>query len=167
MMAKLLMHTNSEQRCLWLPRRRRFYLPPRPALAIARELPATQPTPTRATRTGVAPAQVRLWPAPFSPRPVEELLAEFEPVSLPSTSPAPAPRGRTAEPALAEPLRPREIEILRLIASGLSNQEIADQLHLSLGTVKWHINHLYGKLQVRRRTEAVARARSLGLLDAA
>jgi pimeloyl-ACP methyl ester carboxylesterase/DNA-binding CsgD family transcriptional regulator len=58
----------------------------------------------------------------------------------------------------------REIEVLRLIADGLSNYEIAEQISVSLSTVKTHINNVYNKLDVRSRTEAVARARSLNLL---
>jgi LuxR family maltose regulon positive regulatory protein len=58
----------------------------------------------------------------------------------------------------------RELEVLRLIASGASNQAIAELLVISIGTVKSHINHILGKLAARNRTEAVARARELGLL---
>jgi LuxR family maltose regulon positive regulatory protein len=65
---------------------------------------------------------------------------------------------------LVEPLSPRELEILRLIARGLSNREISERLFLALSTVKGHNRNIYGKLQVQRRTEAVARARELGLL---
>lgn len=65
---------------------------------------------------------------------------------------------------LAEPLTPRELEILRLIAAGLRNEEIADQLFIGVATVKRHIANLYGKLQVSHRTEAVARANELRLL---
>ena len=53
---------------------------------------------------------------------------------------------------------------MRLIAEGYSNQAIADELFLSLGSVKTHSSHLYGKLGVRGRTEAIARARALGLV---
>ena len=65
---------------------------------------------------------------------------------------------------LAEPLSKRELEILQLIAQGLSNREIGERLFLALSTVKGHNRNIYGKLQVQRRTEAVARARELGLL---
>lgn len=65
---------------------------------------------------------------------------------------------------LIEPLTPREREVLQLIAAGRSNQAIASELFLSIGSVKTHSSHLYGKLGVRGRTEAVARARNLGLL---
>jgi LuxR family maltose regulon positive regulatory protein len=66
--------------------------------------------------------------------------------------------------SLAEPLSPRELEVLRLIAQGLSNQEIAERLFLALDTVKGHNRRIFDKLQVQRRTEAIARASELGLL---
>ena len=76
----------------------------------------------------------------------------------------PAPAPATASASLPEPLTPREIEILRLIAAGLRNQEIADRLFISLPTVKRHIANAYGKLGATHRTEAMARANALGLL---
>ncbi len=66
---------------------------------------------------------------------------------------------------LVEPLNERELEVLRLIAGGLSNREIADRLVVAVSTVKWHINNLYAKLDVRTRTQALARAKELGLLQ--
>jgi LuxR family transcriptional regulator, maltose regulon positive regulatory protein len=66
--------------------------------------------------------------------------------------------------SLIEPLSRRELEVLRLIAQGLSNQEMSERLVLALETVKGHNKKIFGKLQVQRRTEAVARARELGLL---
>ena len=74
-----------------------------------------------------------------------------------TSSPSPA------QPLL-EPLSPRELEVLRLVAAGLSNQEISERLFLALGTVKGHNLKIFGKLGVQRRTEAIARARELGLL---
>ena len=65
---------------------------------------------------------------------------------------------------LIEPLSQRELEVLHLIAEGLSNREISERLFLALITVKGHNQKIFGKLQVQRRTEAVARARELGLL---
>jgi LuxR family maltose regulon positive regulatory protein len=62
-----------------------------------------------------------------------------------------------------EPLSPRELEILQLIALGCSNREIGERLFLALDTVKGHNRRIYGKLQVQSRTEAVARAHELGL----
>ncbi len=67
-------------------------------------------------------------------------------------------------PNLVEPLSHRELDVLRLIAAGLSNATIAEQLVVSVGTVKTHLKHIYGKLAVQSRTQAVAQARTLGLL---
>jgi LuxR family transcriptional regulator, maltose regulon positive regulatory protein len=64
-----------------------------------------------------------------------------------------------------EPLSRRELEVLQLMAQGLSNQDVSQRLFLALSTVKGHNRVIFGKLQVQRRTEAVARARELGLLD--
>ena len=72
--------------------------------------------------------------------------------------------GQSAAADLAEPLTGREVEVLRLVAAGMRNQEIADDLFISLSTVKRHIANAYGKLGVGHRTEAVARANELGLL---
>ena len=74
----------------------------------------------------------------------------------------PSPRPAAAD--LAEPLTAREIEVLRLIAAGLRNQEIADRLFVSLPTVKRHVANAYAKLGVGHRTEAIARANALDLL---
>lgn len=65
---------------------------------------------------------------------------------------------------LGEPLSQREYEILQLIADGLSNRDICQRLFLALSTVKGHNQRIFEKLKVQRRTEAVARARELGLL---
>ena len=73
------------------------------------------------------------------------------------------PPAPPAQP-LAEPLSQRELEVLRLIAQGLSNREIGERLFLAVDTVKGHNRRIFGKLMVRRRTEAVAKARSLGIL---
>ena len=66
--------------------------------------------------------------------------------------------------ALVEPLSQRELEVLHVMALGRTNQEIARQLIVSPGTVKAHTASIYRKLDVANRTEAVARARQLGLL---
>jgi LuxR family maltose regulon positive regulatory protein len=66
--------------------------------------------------------------------------------------------------SLPEPLSERELEVLRLIAAGDSNREIAAKLVISLGAVKKHLNNIFGKLEAGNRTQAVARARELGLL---
>ena len=92
-----------------------------------------------------------------------KLLAVFETEKKKSedkSSLSPAP---PAQP-LIEPLSQRELEVLQLIAQGISNREISERLFIALITVKGHNQKIFGKLQVRRRTEAVARARELGLL---
>ena len=93
---------------------------------------------------------------------VRQLLAAF-PVDgtdedVPPTTPAAGTR-------LAEPLSARELEVLPLIADGLTNQEIAVRLYLSLHTVKAHARNIYAKLGVSSRTQAVAKGRALGLLS--
>ena len=94
---------------------------------------------------------------------VGKLLAVFEAEEQKSEDRAylpPAPPDQT----LVEPLSQRELEILRLIAQGLSNREISERLFLALDTVKGHNRRIFGKLQVQRRTEAVEKARSLDIL---
>jgi LuxR family maltose regulon positive regulatory protein len=68
---------------------------------------------------------------------------------------------------MVDPLSERELEVLQLIAEGLTNREIASRLFLSLNTVKAHNRNIYGKLGVRSRTRAVAGARALGILPSA
>ena len=91
---------------------------------------------------------------------VKKLLAVFgaEEKSLPLPGP-PAPQS-----SLIEPLSPRELELLSLVADGQSNKEIAQELVVAIGTVKKHLNNIFGKLNVSNRTQAVARARELDLL---
>jgi len=90
---------------------------------------------------------------------VGRLLRSFGPAS-----PSPADRDRGAAPGLVEPLTDREMDVLELLAAGRSNQQIADQLVVALVTVKKHVSHILDKLGAANRTEAVARARGLGLL---
>ncbi len=92
-----------------------------------------------------------------------KLLAAFAAEEERSQDKSRVPAATPAQP-LDEPLSQRELEVLRLIAQGLSNQEICQRLFLALSTVKGHNRIIFGKLQVQRRTEAVARARELGLL---
>jgi len=66
---------------------------------------------------------------------------------------------------MVEPLTDREMEILRLISRGLSNREIASELVLTSGTVKWYNRQIYSKLGVHSRTQAVAQAKKAGLFD--
>lgn len=64
-----------------------------------------------------------------------------------------------------EPLSERELEVLNLIAGGLSNREISQKLYISVNTVKGHTRNIYGKLAVKNRAQAIVRARSIGLLE--
>jgi LuxR family maltose regulon positive regulatory protein len=89
---------------------------------------------------------------------VGKLLAAFEAVARRSEN------EQSPAQNLIDPLSQRELEVLRLIAQGLSNQEICERLFLALDTVKGHNRRIFDKLQVQRRTEAIARARELGLL---
>jgi len=66
---------------------------------------------------------------------------------------------------LTGPLSQRELEILHLIAAGCRNREIAERLSLAPSTVKWYCRHMYQKLDVLSRTQAIARARELNLLS--
>jgi LuxR family maltose regulon positive regulatory protein len=98
----------------------------------------------------------------------DKLLAAFEGEKRknedqPDHSSTPPEGHRDGEP-LIEPLSQRELEILKLIAQGLSNREIGERLFLALDTVKGYNRKIFDKLQVQSRTEAVARARDLGLL---
>jgi two-component system nitrate/nitrite response regulator NarL len=72
-------------------------------------------------------------------------------------------RQRPATPALAEPLTPRELEVLDLLAQGLSNKQIAGRLAISEHTAKFHVNAIVGKLGAQSRTDAAVRAARLGL----
>jgi LuxR family maltose regulon positive regulatory protein len=95
---------------------------------------------------------------PVAPDFVDRLLAAFSgerPVPPPAVSPA---------STLIEPLSQRELEVLNLVAQGLTNREIAERLFITVGTVKTHVHNIYGKLGVHRRTEAIARAREIGLV---
>jgi len=90
---------------------------------------------------------------------VDKLLTAF-----PQSATVPQSEIRNLKSKMVEPLSPRELEVLRLIEQGFSNQEIADRLFLAVSTVKGYTRTLFDKLQVQRRTEAVVRARELGLL---
>jgi LuxR family maltose regulon positive regulatory protein len=94
---------------------------------------------------------------------IDSLLEAFSRQWTPRDGPLDSPAARRSS-LLVEPLTARELEILRLIAAGRSNPEIAELLYLSLNTVKWHAKNLYGKLGVSSRVEAAARAQELELL---
>ena len=99
----------------------------------------------------------------INPDYISKLLAVFEAGKQKSEDKASLPSSSSGQP-LIEPLSQRELEVLKLIAQGLSNHEISERLFLALSTIKGHNRIIFGKLQVQRRTEAIARARELGLL---
>jgi LuxR family maltose regulon positive regulatory protein len=94
-----------------------------------------------------------------APRSTEEVSPANPPIPLPSRS-----TGAPATTQLVEPLSEREVEVLRLVAQGLSNSQIAEGLVVTVGAVKRHLNNIFGKLAVGSRTQALLRARELGLL---
>lgn len=99
--------------------------------------------------------------------PPAELVSAVRRAAAGQAALAPAVAERLME-RLREPevsLTPRELDVLRAVARGLSNQQIGAELYLGQPTVKSHLAHVYGKLGVPSRTAAVARARELGLLD--
>jgi LuxR family maltose regulon positive regulatory protein len=90
------------------------------------------------------------------------LVEAFEQAGLPVRLPVRS--GGVVVAELVEPLTERELEVLRLLAAGASNRAIAEELVVTLDTVKRHVSHLFTKLEVANRTQAVARAREVGLL---
>ncbi len=94
--------------------------------------------------------------APIDPFVARRIMAELHPALQPGTA--------SPEPPLAEALSPREHQILRMVADGLGNREIAEQLSLSRHTVECHVKHIYRKLAVGSRVRAVSAARTRGLL---
>jgi LuxR family maltose regulon positive regulatory protein len=100
---------------------------------------------------------------------IREVLAAFE-TQAPARTARNPPGEAQAESAAPrsrgpiEPLSQRELEVLRLIGQGLSNREIGERLFLALDTIKGHNSRIFDKLDAKRRTEALARARELGLL---
>ena len=106
----------------------------------------------------------------ISPKTRVETVVVEKTVPVMVDRPVPVAVGTPPDPALVEAQRqalglsPREMEVLERMARGMSNQEIADELFLSLATVKTHSARLFEKLDARRRTQAVERARQLGLI---
>ena len=84
--------------------------------------------------------------------------------ALGERAPERAAAERPGAASLIEQLTEREVQVLRLIADGATNKEIADELVLTVNTVKRHISNIFGKLEVSNRTQAIARARQLNLL---
>ena len=97
----------------------------------------------------------------IAPDYVQRLLMSF-PVEETEKTNASQPHGPDSE--LIEPLSEREIEVLQLISQGLSNREVGDRLYLTLNTVKAHSRTIYSKLGVNNRTQAVSKARALGII---
>ena len=91
---------------------------------------------------------------------IGKLMASFD-----NSSPSASPSSVTITQSLINPLSERELEILRLVAGGKSNQEIAAELYLAVGTVKKHISNIFGKLNVDSRTRCIAQARELHLIE--
>jgi LuxR family maltose regulon positive regulatory protein len=107
----------------------------------------------------------RLSPAPGVPLAyLRRLQAAFRPGEARGVPAQPVQAAEVAAPELAEPLTDRELQVLALLAAGISNQQIARELVVALETVKKHVSHILGKLGAANRTQAVARARALGLL---
>ena len=90
---------------------------------------------------------------PYSTQYVNKILSAFE-----------GPKSKTKTPGIDESLSDRETEVLKLIAAGLTNQEIAEKLFISLNTVRTHTKNINNKLDVHSRTQATARAKKLGLI---
>ena len=101
-------------------------------------------------------------PGTVSPHYLERLARAFEPDR--ARTAARTADGTAAVAGLVEALSSRELQVLTLLAAGRSNQQIADELVVVLDTVKKHVGHILGKLSAANRTQAVARARTLGLL---
>lgn len=86
-----------------------------------------------------------------------KVVSEFSKISKPAR--------KQKEEMITDPLSPREIEILRVVATGASNKEIAEQLFISEGTVKNHLSSILGKLGVRDRMQAILKAKELGIIE--
>lgn len=118
------------------------------------------------------PAVSRLLQKVIERRPGDRFAQQMLAVSAQRMQPARAPEASVqretprdaAQAALVEPLSERELQVLRLIEAGYSNAQIAQRLVIAPGTVKRHITNLYGKLDVQSRTQAIAKARAIGLI---
>ena len=98
----------------------------------------------------------------ISPDYTSRLLEAFPVAELDQTDSSKAPVPKSG---IVEPLSDRELEVLQLIAEGLTNQEISSRFFISMNTVKAHTRNIYAKFSVKSRTQAVAKARTLGLLS--
>ena len=91
------------------------------------------------------------------PSEIDEMLGDLDALEAESRAPD--------QSALIEPLTARELEVLALLAEGITNREIGDRLFVSLGTVKRHTHNIYSKLGVNSRTQAIVRSQKLGILE--
>jgi LuxR family maltose regulon positive regulatory protein len=134
--------------------------------ALERALTLAEPHGFIRTFVDEGPSMARLLYAALSreitPDYVRRLLGAFPTTEQEGTRP---PIPQAPGDGLIEPLSEREIEVLHLIAEGLTNSEIASRLVLSPHTVKVHIRNIYGKINVHNRAQAIAKARELGLLS--
>lgn len=116
----------------------------------------------------LSPVQMAVSRARVQNRSLDELVVEIlsrDTTITEISGAADSAEARQVAQPLVEPLTPRELEVLQLVSQGLTNQQIAEQLIISAGTVKYYTAQIYGKLEVHNRTQAVARARDLGLLS--
>ncbi len=134
-------------------------------LTLLADHPAASPE-IRAQARDSLPADVSPPAAELSPllAEVQSLLATPFAAASPLEEPVTATASSPQPDALIEPLTEREVEVLQLMADGLTNPEIAEQLIIATGTVKYYTGQIYGKMGVRNRVEAVARGRELGLI---
>jgi LuxR family maltose regulon positive regulatory protein len=136
---------------------------------LAEALPLAEPGGFIRLFVDEGPPMARLLYAALSrkiaPAYVRRLLAAFPVTGSEAAAAAPSSSAAAAASEWVEPLSEREIEVLQLIAQGLTNREVADRLYLSLHTVKTHARNIYAKLGVKNRTEAVAKGRGLGILS--
>jgi LuxR family maltose regulon positive regulatory protein len=95
---------------------------------------------------------------------VQQLLAHAHVAPAPLPSASSHDHESAKQHLLVEPLSERELEVLHLMAAGASNEEIADQLVIAVGTAKRHVSNILAKLAAANRTQGVARAREVGLL---
>jgi ATP/maltotriose-dependent transcriptional regulator MalT len=116
----------------------------------------------RLSQRGVAPAYVARVLAAFPVEMKDETLLQVADGADSSTATSAIAQGPS--PSLVEPLTPRELDVLALLAQGLTNKEIAQKLVISHGTVRQHAYNLYQKLQVNTRQQAVMKASELEIL---